>query len=204
MLEQEIKFTAGSAGHLEKAVNSEFLQSYVTSSSESVRFLARYHDTSDRTLQQLKCSLRSRLEGEVFRATFKEKGSIMQGLSQHIEFEAEINDWLVNAGMLPAGACRDRVLQLIEIDEQLETVVTVDMQRRQFNLNIDSAAIECVADFGKILANKKELQLYELELELKQGNLEAMQVLGEKLRIEQNLVWSTKTKYALGLELWKS
>lgn len=202
MLEQEIKLSASDPGILHSAIGSSLIDSHVTERSEPARYVSRYHDTRKRIFQQLRCSLRSRIEGDVMRATFKEKGSIVDGLSRHSELEADIDDWLRTPGMLPPGALRERVLQLVDEHEPLETMVTVEMIRTILQLAVDGTEMECAVDIGQVSANGRSVPLYELELELKRGELVAMREIAEKLRARYDLRWSEGTKLAVGMRLW--
>ena len=204
MLEQELKLTAPDASILGRIVESSHITPYLTASPAGPRrFLARYYDNNKRALQQAQCSLRSRLEGQVYRAAFKEKGQLVNGLSQRIEIEADIDGWLETADMLPQGPLRTRVLEFLDKDETLIPLVTVDMSRRIFNLEISGTRIECVTDSGRISGNNKEVELHELELELKGGEIPVLEKLGNEIKDEFGLAWSVKTKHEIGLGLWQ-
>ncbi|MXZ81618.1 MAG: CYTH domain-containing protein [Gammaproteobacteria bacterium] len=202
MLEQEIKLSASDPEILHSAIGSALIRSYMTKRAEPARYVSRYHDTKKRVFQQLRCSLRSRIEGDVMRATFKEKGSIVDGLSRHSELEADIDDWLRSPGMLPPGVLRDRVLQLVDENEPLETIVAVEMTRTILELAVNETKMECAVDIGQVSANGRSVPLYELELELKRGKLATMREIAEKLKAHYDLRWSEETKLAVGMRLW--
>ncbi len=204
MLEQEIKLTVDSRKTLDSIIQSELIQPHIERRIEPVKFIARYHDTLNRDFTRLHFSLRSRMEGSVMRATFKEKGSIVDGFSQHHELEAVIDNWLETPGMLPEGPLRTRVLQIVDANDPLETIVNVEMSRTVLELKISDTEIECAADRGHIVANNKSVPLFELELELKQGELTPMRQLTEKLKEHYSLAWSSQTKLAIGMELWNT
>ncbi len=137
------------------------------------------------------------------RATFKEKGSIVEGFSQQYELEAVIDNWLETPSMLPEGTLKDRILQIVGEHDPLETIVTVDMSRTVLKLHLENAEIECAADSGHIYANERSLRLFEFELELISGSLQPMRKLAEDLKRGYSLSWSNKTKLERGMELWK-
>ncbi|MCY4052145.1 MAG: CYTH domain-containing protein [Gammaproteobacteria bacterium] len=204
MLEQEIKLIVDSQEILDSIIQCELLQPHLKVKLEPSKYVAQYHDTSNRDFTRLYSSLRSRMEGELMRATFKEKGSIVDGFSQHLELHAVIDDWLQTPSMLPEGSLKRRVLQIVDEHDLLETIVTVEMVRTVLELNISNTKIECAADRGYIFANQKSVQLFEFELELKHGNLQPMRQLAEELKNYFSLSWSNKTKLALGMELWNT
>lgn len=134
-------------------------------------------------------------------ATFKEKGTIVDGLSQHHELEAEIDDWLKIPDMLPESPLKNRVLQIVSADDLLETMVTVEMTRTILELKVANTEIECAADCGHIHASQRTAPLHELEFELKSGKLSVMRSLAEKLKEHFGLAWSQQTKLAVGMKL---
>lgn len=205
MVEQEIKLTAASARTLDDVMGSELLGQYLTAGpSMPVRYLARYLDTPAHDIFRRGCSFRIRKEGKVYRAAFKEKGTLVNGLSRHVEYEAEVVGWLGDPGKLPPGALRDRIRELVPGEAILGTVVTVDMLRRTGLLAIADTIVECALDTGHIHANDRTVALYELELELQQGSLDAVKDLGARLLMGYDLHYSTRTKHEVGMDLWKS
>ncbi len=205
MLEQELKLTVPNPVTLERITGSAHIQNWLTASPIGpLRFLARYYDNTGRVLQQAQCSLRSRLEGQVYRAAFKEKGQLVNGLSQRIELESDIDGWLETADMIPEGSLRSRVLEFLDKDEKLIPMVMVDMNRRIYNLELEGTRIECVTDSGRISGNIQHAELHELELELKSGEIGVLEGLGQVIRKEFGLDWSLKTKHEIGLGLWEN
>jgi len=204
VLEQEIKLIVDSQDILESIIQCGLIQSNMQERLGPIRFVARYHDTPNRDFTRSNSSLRSRMEGELMRATFKEKGSIVDGFSQHHELETVIDGWLETTGMLPEGALKSRVLQIVDENDPLETIVSVEMSRTILKLVVANTEIECAADSGCILANQRFVPLCELELELKRGEILPMRQLAEELKERFSLTWSRQTKFAIGMELWKT
>ncbi len=203
MLEQELKLTAIDQVTLQSIVDSPHITKYLCKAPTAPRrFLARYHDTKARHFQALECSLRSRMEGDIFRAAFKEKGEIRDGLSIRKEYECDIDGWLSEIDGLPGGELKNCVTAIAGNSGSLETLVIVDMQRTIYDLEIDGTRIECVSDVGVIQGNGKKRALYELELELKFGSIEKIRDLGVVLNEKYNVLPSQLTKHQLGLALW--
>jgi len=203
VLEQELKLTAIDRATLQSIVESSDITKYLCKAPTAPRrFLARYHDTEGRHFQALECSLRSRMEGDIFRAAFKDKGEIRDGLSIRMEFECDIDGWLSDISDLPVGELKSSVTAIAGNSGSLETLVIVDMQRTIYDLEIDGTRIECVSDVGVIQGNGKKLALYELELELKFGSIEKISDLGAILTEKYNVFPSQLTKHQLGLALW--
>ena len=202
MLEQELKLTAKDPSVLQEIVQSQLITKWlVAPPQERKRYLARYHDSVDRLLYENSCSLRSRLEGEHFRAAFKEKGEIVDGLSSRVELECDISGWLSNVSDLPECELKHRVVSLLGSEMALETPVMVDMMRTVYLLCVGESAVECVTDVGTIQGAGQTVFLSELELELKQGAVDSIKSLGAQLRHQFEVEYSTTTKHQIGLAL---
>lgn len=203
MLEQELKLTAPDEDTLDAVLAAELITSACTDETlmPPRRFLAVYYDTESGVLERARCALRVRWEGEGFRAAFKLPGNIVEGLSQREEYEADIDSWISRAGELPEGLLREKVAEHIRLDQPLQERVRVDMQRTIRWLRYQQAVIELVVDQGTITGLNGETELYEVELELKQGPLQAIIELGEQLVSAFELIPSTRTKYEIGLSL---
>ncbi|WP_424946104.1 CYTH domain-containing protein [Candidatus Spongiihabitans sp.] len=205
MYEQELKLTAANAEVLIAALNSDTIQRYsLAPAPQPQRFLAKYYDTKNRTLENDQCSLRARREGRKFRAAFKLPGHITDGMSQRQEYECDIDGWLKNAGKLPDGDLKSLVLNHIEETEKLFAMVTVDMQRQIVNLEVNGTKIEMVADQGTITGNGREVEICEIELELKSGEINIVKEIGDELKAKYELNPSRLTKHQIGLELCNS
>lgn len=205
MYEQELKLTAADSEVLTAVLNSDTVQRYsLTPTPQPQRFLANYYDTKNRTLEKDQCSLRARREGVKFRAAFKLPGRITDGMSQRQEYECDIDGWLKNVDNLPDGDLKSLVLNHIEENEKLLTMVTVDMQRQIVNLDVDGTKIELVTDQGVIKGNGREVEICEVELEFKSGEINIVKEIGDNLKAKYELNPSLSTKHNIGLELWKS
>ncbi len=205
MLEQELKLTAPRPEVLDDVLESLHVRQYTTGSPPPpVRFLAIYYDTRDDSLKKAKCSFRARLEGSVFRAAFKSAGETVDGLFRHQEHETVIDGWLDNVSQVPESELKEALLGLLDPNEALIPRVRVDMQRRIMDLEIGETQIELVADQGVIAANDREHALFELELELKQGDVGQIVAMGEALKLNFPLVPSRLTKHQIGLGLWQT
>ncbi len=207
MYEQEIKLTANDETVLDEVLQSKLVRELDTGvgGRDAVHYLGVYYDTESRALADNFCSLRARKEGERWRAALKFGGTIENGLSRRQELEADISNWLDNAGQLPPGALRDKVAEMIpdmiRENAPLFPRVTVDMRRSIRNLEFQGTAIELVTDRGIIRGQSRAVELYEVELELMRGDIAAVVELGEMLTQRHALTPSTMTKHRIGLQL---
>ncbi len=203
MLEQELKLTAEHRATLDQVIQWRETQQRIVGVPDlkPVRFFAVYYDTRDRRLEQQHLSLRARLEGDRWRAAFKLKGEMVDGLSQREEFECDITGELTSPNDLPQGKVRSSVCRFLSLETPLDPVVMVDMQRTIIDLAFDQCEVEMVLDSGIIKRNERQVSLNEVELELKSGRLDRLIEFGERLRTRFGLRRSTRTKHRIGLEL---
>lgn len=203
MLEQEIKLTAPNRAVLQQILQSELVQSLDSGvgNQDAVRYVGVYYDTECGALARQRCTLRARLEGDRWRAAFKFGGGIRNGLSRRHELEADITGWLRHVEQLPAGELKDKVRAVIPSATSLNARVKVNMQRSIRQLNFSGAEIELVADHAIIHANGGQVTLYEVELELKRGDLADLLQLGEMFMQQFPLTRSTMGKHRIGLQL---
>jgi len=203
MMERELKLTVSDRATLDAILESDLVKSVCISDlhADAVAFNAVYYDTEDRKLESLRCGLRARQEGEVLRAAMKLPGQIVDGLSERVEFEADLSAWPTSFRDFPEGDLRAALSERIELDAVMVERVRVRMARRIRVLQVEGTKIELVADHGTIAGLKGEHQLDEIELELKQGHVAPMIQLGEALKMRYGLAFSEKTKLGIGLSL---
>lgn len=205
MYEQEVKLTAANEATLAQVLQSDTIRRLDTGigARDSVPSTGVYYDTAARQLENHRCSLRARREEQNWRATFKFAGRIENGLFSRREMETEIGGWLDHAGQLPAGELRDQVIGIIPAEAPLIARVTVVMQRSIRNLHFADSEIELSADRATISKAKlqRRVDLYEIELELKRGDVAAVVQLGGLLTRQFALTPSTLSKHRIGRQL---
>jgi len=205
MYEQEVKLTAADATVLARVLGSELVRQLDSGAGrvDGAHYLGIYYDTAARALEGARCSLRARLEGDAWRAALKYRGTIVNGLSTRRELEVDIAGELTCADDLPDGEFKRAVLEVIAPRAPLHEYLRVDMHRSIRNLLLDGTVIELSADNARIInrASGRQTALYEIELELKRGDIEHVVELGEKLKQLFPLTPSTLTKRRIGLNL---
>ena len=202
MREQELKLTARNGATLEDIAACDLVQALHTGTANGARRqIGRYYDTESRALEARYCALRSRIQGAGFMAAFKGRGQIVDGLSVREELECQVEGWLDHTDDLPAGALKDRVLDILEQPAPLFCTVETDIHRTTLNLESAGSEIEMVLDAGWIRGGERAHQIFEIELELKSGDIGPVMAIGRKLQERYDLVPSTHTKHQIGLGL---
>lgn len=172
MLEIELKFQIAPSRHnaIAKALEHK--------SAENIQLQAKYYDTADRRLAAHGIALRQRRENECWVQTLKAAGQshlhrfehnidLGQDTPESLELEHYLNDAEAAQVLTPAlGNLNDTT----ELCLQFKT----DIQRTARLIEFEDAVIELSLDIGEIRAAGRVQPVYELEMELKQGELSSL------------------------------
>ncbi|MEM7195410.1 MAG: CYTH domain-containing protein [Pseudomonadota bacterium] len=204
MIETELKLTAPDAAVLQSVLESGVLPAVDVPADDNtaLQYRARYYDTIDWALLKQRSSLRARWEDSRFVAALKMPGQMIQGLSSRQEYEAPIDDWLSTMHELPDSELKRQLCKLVQLDRKIVSRIEVDTERVIRNLRLDKSDVEMVFDTASIRANNRQQTLYEIELELKSGDLAPLLAFGGNLKKEFDLTFSKTTKHQIGLALF--
>ncbi|KAA0012029.1 CYTH domain-containing protein [Billgrantia pellis] len=136
------------------------------------RLTNTYYDTPEGELEAARVALRLRRYGEHRVQTLKSGGEGTGGYSRRREWEWPVEgDDLDREGL--AGLTSQAGLEMGWID-RLEPRFTTDFERRIWQLDLAQARIEVALDQGEIRAADRRVPIRELELELKDGDPQAL------------------------------
>ena len=134
-----------------------------------------YFDTNKGKLRTKGYSLRVRQVGDCIMQTVKTNGG-SAGLFDRDEWEMVVRQ------MEPDLAALTRTpLAKFKGLDRLEPVVRSDVDRTRWMIDRDQSAIEVVLDSGIVSAGDQEIRFHELELELKDGEADAIFDLAQEL-----------------------
>ncbi|MEE9446325.1 MAG: CYTH domain-containing protein [Arenicellales bacterium] len=203
-IEQEIKLTAANEPILEKIRLSKCVQDVLLDKKDAFEpktFAAIYYDTPNWTLRDLRWSLRTRTEGTRHMAALKRGNDIINGLSSCEEIEQAITESFTSVGALPQGDIAQALQAELPKSTPLLSNIRTTMQRCKGILQISDTRIEMVTDAGHIEGNGQQQSLFEVELELLQGDLQAkpVQLFVANLIQQFSLTPSKVSKHQIGL-----
>jgi triphosphatase len=164
----------------------------------------QYFDTPERDLAAAKVALRVRRDGEQFIQTLKTRGQSVAGLSERNEW-----DWNLAKAKLDLKKLDDSCwpAALAELDKkQLVPIFTTDFIREKAEIawgrGKAKVVIEAALDLGKVIAGEGEEEICELELELRQGEPEALLELAAELAADLALMPCDISKAERGYRLF--
>src|SRR5690606_6619091 len=166
----------------------------------------QYYDTPGRELAQAKVALRLRRDGDQFIQTLKSRGQSVAGLSERNEW-----DWYLDKAKLDPKKLTDDCwpAALVELDKKmLKPIFTTDFVREKAEIawgrGKSKVVIEAALDLGKVVAGKQQEEICELELELRQGEPEALLELAAELTADLALMPCDISKAERGYRLFDS
>ncbi|MDP0560983.1 MAG: CYTH domain-containing protein [Candidatus Endonucleobacter sp. (ex Gigantidas childressi)] len=170
--------------------------------NDSLRFhlINTYFDTPDLYLRKSHISLRIREKQGVFYQTLKTSGSSKNGLTRRGEWE-----WPLRKPELDYSLLESLDLAPLKATQfnQLTPLFKTDFQRTCWNLTwiTPLAHIEAALDIGEVQVQEKKHPICEMELELLEGDEEALMVVAKHLQQMINLTPCDRSKSSRGFEL---
>lgn len=164
----------------------------------------QYFDTPERDLAAAKVALRLRRDGDQVIQTLKTRGQSVAGLSERNEW-----DWTLAKAKLDLKKLDDSCwpAALAELDKkQLVPIFTTDFIRQKAEIawgrGKAKVVIEAALDLGKVIAGEGEEEICELELELRQGEPDALLELAAELAADLALMPCDISKAERGYRLF--
>ncbi len=200
-LEQEVKLAVNSDEVLDLS-SLAWLSPYIQS-RQSFHLISHYFDTPELLLLQQGVGLRRRFDGKQWFQTVKESGHAQQGLHQRREWECRLENDTFDLQHLH----QTPLATLIEDEskwQQITAIFTTDFQREIMLLSIEGGLeIELAYDRGVVYTDDSELPIHEVELELKSGSVEQLQVVAMQLQQTMPVEPSDISKAQRGYQLLK-
>lgn len=186
---------------LERLLTLDFMVQAVREGSRKVRHLvSTYYDTQELTLKEHGIAYRVRDKGDgSFEATVKTQKQSAGALSERLELNlplAEAQPVLDGFAALGLG------FELSELAPcGVQALFTVDVERITYILDYAGAVCELAIDKGAIRCGEKSDSIDEVEIELLEGEVQALLELKERIAAAVTLRAEERSKFARGLAL---
>ena len=162
---------------------------------------ARYYDTRELDLLARNYVVRIRKENGANVATLKKRHKELDsGVMVREEWNHEV----------PSNS-RMKLSYFTEVEEELEgivghkelvEIVETDFIRRILNVEFQGSQLEMAVDHGKIISKGQEVPIMEVEIELKEGEAEAITGFMEEYLQEYQLPVEMESKFRRGVDLF--
>lgn len=186
---------------LERLLTLDFMVQAVREGSRKVRHLvSTYYDTQELTLKEHGIAYRVRDKGDgSFEATVKTQKQSAGGLSERLELNLPLTE---AQPVLDGFAALGLGFELSELAPcGVQALFTVDVQRITYILDYAGAVCELAIDKGAIRCGEKSDSIDEVEIELLEGEVQALLELKERIAAAVTLRAEERSKFARGLAL---
>lgn len=186
---------------LERLLTLDFMVQAVREGSRKVRHLvSTYYDTQELTLKEHGIAYRVRDKGDgSFEATVKTQKQSAGGLSERLELNLPLTE---AQPVLDGFAALGLGFELSELAPcGVQALFTVDVQRITYILDYAGAVCELAIDKGAIRCGDKSDSIDEVEIELLEGEVQALLELKERIAAAVTLRAEERSKFARGLAL---
>jgi inorganic triphosphatase YgiF len=159
-----------------------------------------YFDTPDLCLRDLGVTLRVRSDGKGFLQTVKAETGLENGVSSPIEVETPVENPEPDLDRIGDKSLRKKLLKAIggsSLERAFETVVT----RTSYRLETGDSLVELALDRGEARAKRRKTPICEAELELIEGDPQALLGIAQELFAGQTLHLSRMSKAEKGYRL---
>lgn len=186
---------------LERLLTLDFMVQAIREGSRRVRHLvSTYYDTQELTLKEHGIAYRVRDKGDgSFEETVKTQKQSAGGLSERLELNLPLAE---NKPVLDGFAALGLGFELSELAPcGVQALFTVDVERVTYILDYAGAVCELAIDKGAIRCGEKSDSIDEVEIELLEGEVQALLELKERIAAAVTLRAEERSKFARGLAL---
>lgn len=167
---------------------------------EARKLVNIYYETPDNFLRSHNMGLRIRGNGHHYEMTMKTSGQVTGGLHQRPEYNVALSEPTLDLALLPADIWPQGV-DVAELQQQLSPLFSTNFTRETWIVQQGTSRIELALDQGEVVAGSLQEPICELELELLEGEANALLILAEQLVNEPGLRMGSLSKAARGYHL---
>ncbi len=162
---------------------------------------ARYYDTRELDLLARNYVVRIRKENGANVATLKKRHrELDSGVMVREEWNHEVPpNSRIKLSYFPEV---EKELEGIVGSKELVEIVETDFIRRVLNVEFQGSQLEMAVDHGKIVSKGQEVPIMEVEIELKEGEAEAITGFMEEYLREYKLPIEMESKFRRGVDLF--
>ncbi len=159
-----------------------------------------YYDTPELLLKARKIGFRVRKQDGKYEQTIKTRGKVQGGLHQRPEFNCQLDIPKPDLAKFESDIFADD-FDVDHINTNLTMVFTTHFHRHQWHIEMEDGAVEFVYDQGEIKSNQDNIDINEIELELKSGKAALLYKIADLIAEKLPVHLSNITKAASGYRL---
>lgn len=178
---------------------AQILARYARDEGKNIDLTAIYYDTPDRDLHKLGAVLRVRTDGERFVMTMKSKKTGNGKALERTEWKVPVQSMKPDLAALSQFLSAKTFAQIE--NAPLNPMFSTEVRRQVRMLDTPHGVVELAIDQGRIVAGERSEDISEIELELMDGNTEALFQLAQEFVSNFHLRPSIRSKAARGFDL---
>lgn len=132
-----------------------------------------YYDTHDRYFSRHQMGCRVRAKNQKFEQTIKTKGEVSGGLHQRPEYNVALDSAAPDLTEFPNEVWPPNT-DVARLNNDLQSLFSTHFERTTFELQSADFQLELVFDFGEVKHEQQKTDISEIELELINGNADAL------------------------------
>mgnify|MGYP000624358753 CR=1 FL=1 len=162
-----------------------------------------YFDNDNLDLRKMDFGLRIRTKNRLYEQTIKTAGKVVGCLHQRPEYNINIANGKLDLSLFPTEIWPDDV-NVMGIQESLKVIFSTNFSRQTWLIHQNENIIELALDEGSICTSfgQSTIAINEIEIELVQGNEQALFVLAKQLMSIVKMTPSELSKAARGYTLY--
>lgn len=206
-MEIELKYGVPNKEIMDKIWDDQWIRQIEEADTrEDILMKAAYFDTEDRILSANDIAFRVRMEGKKIVASLKwsDKTPSFSGLHIREEINVPVDDDACFISPKPdifKESKEGRDLLEVVGDSPLVNILEMTFIRKKVRLDNEECICELSLDNGKIVTDKNEEVISELEIELFSGEQDELLKIGQTIAEKYNLKPEKRSKYSRGLTL---
>lgn len=159
-----------------------------------------YYETEEKTLRQQDMGLRVRGYDGCYEMTLKTTGQTVGGLHQRPEYNIALPNAQLNIALFPNEVWPEH-FDVAALQQQLTPLFSTHFQREKWRVSYHNSEIEVALDCGEVCAGDLVEPLYEIELELLEGQQDALLDFADELIQLEGMRLGYLSKAARGYHL---
>ena len=171
---------------------------HISQPAHTVDLASYYYDTPAGDLANQRAGLRLRYTGKAWVQTLKYAQQEHNGVVHRVEIEHTTQGQALELTAIGDATMRN---WLQGLGAGLQPVFSTHMQRTLWLVSHQGSVLELALDIGSVQCGKQQEAIHEIEIELKQGDAQAVEQVAQVLRTEFDLPLQMRSKAERGYRL---
>ncbi|MCW8833738.1 MAG: CYTH domain-containing protein [Colwellia sp.] len=191
--------------HIADKITAMFKEQKIDFHYSEKSLINDYFDSENLALRKMDIGLRIRTQADQYEQTVKTAGKVVDGLHQRPEYNVDIDSNQLALSLFPEDIWPENT-DIALLQEKMQVIFSTNFTRQAWVVSQGSSVIELALDRGTINTHvsREFLTINELEIELVEGEQQALFKLAELLKTIVSIEPGNLSKAARGYALYNS